>query len=45
MTKWVLGHKITLQKVTGDFDLAIGETPSCMQGPPPHFHNMYHEVF
>ena len=45
MTKWVLGHKITLQKVTGDFDLAIGETPSGMQGPTPHFHNIYHEVF
>ena len=45
MTKWVLGHKITPQSVTGDFDLVIGETPSLMQGPPPHHHNGYHEVF
>ena len=45
MTKWVLGHKIIPQTVTGDFDLVIGETPSGMQGPPPHFHNIYHEVF
>ena len=45
MAKWVLGHRITPQKVTGDFDLVIGESPSGMQGPPPHFHNTYHEVF
>ena len=45
MTKWVLGHKITSQTVTGDFDLVLGETPSGVQGPPPHFHNIYHEVF
>ena len=45
MAKWVLGHKITPQTVTGDFDLVIGESPSGMQGPPPHFHNTYHEVF
>lgn len=45
MTKWVLGHRITPQKSTGDFDLVIGETPSNVQGPPPHFHNIYHEVF
>ena len=45
MAKWVLGHKITPQEVTGDLDLVIGETPSGMQGPPPHFHNVYHDVF
>ena len=45
MTKWVLGHKITPQTVTGDFDLVIGETPSRVKGPPPHHHNFYHEVF
>jgi len=45
MTKWVLGHKITPQAVTGDFDLVIGETPSRIKGPPPHYHNVYHEVF
>ena len=45
MTKWVLGNKITPQSVTGDFDMVMGETPSAMQGPPPHHHNGYHEVF
>jgi glyoxylate utilization-related uncharacterized protein len=23
----------------------MGETPSMVQGPPPHFHNSYNEVF
>ncbi len=45
MTKWVLGHKITPQTITGDFDLVFGETPPNIQGPPPHLHNIYHEVF
>jgi mannose-6-phosphate isomerase-like protein (cupin superfamily) len=45
MTTWVLGHKITTQTSTGDFDLVIGESPSGTKGPPPHFHNIYHEVF
>jgi quercetin dioxygenase-like cupin family protein len=45
MTKWVLGHKITPQYVTGNFDMVMGETPPDMQGPPPHHHNGYHEVF
>jgi len=45
MIKWVLGHKINPQIVTGDFDLTLGETPSHTQGPPPHHHNGYHEVF
>jgi mannose-6-phosphate isomerase-like protein (cupin superfamily) len=45
MTNWVLGHKITPQTVTGDFDFVLGETPPRVQGPPPHFHNIYHEVF
>ena len=45
MTKWVLGHKITPQTVTGNFDIVIGETPSRTKGPPPHHHNGYHEVF
>lgn len=45
MTNWVLGHKISPQKVSGDFDLALGESPSHTQGPPPHHHNGYHEVF
>ena len=33
------------QSVTGNFDLVIGETPSGTPGPPPHYHNIYHEVF
>ncbi|NNM19119.1 MAG: cupin domain-containing protein [Croceitalea sp.] len=45
MMKWVLGHKITPHKVSGDFDLVMGETPPLTQGPPPHHHNTYHEVF
>ncbi len=28
MTRWVLGHRITPQKTTGDFDLVTGETPT-----------------
>ena len=45
MTKWVLGNKISPKVVTGDFDLVLGETPVQTQGPPPHHHNVYHEVF
>ncbi len=45
MTHFVLGHKIIPQPVTGDFDLVVGETPSGTPGPPPHYHNTYHEVF
>ena len=41
----MLGHRITPQTVTGDFDLVLGETPQHIQGPPPHFHNIFHEVF
>jgi mannose-6-phosphate isomerase-like protein (cupin superfamily) len=45
MANWVLGHKISPQLVTGDLDLTLGETPSHTEGPPPHYHNKYHEVF
>jgi mannose-6-phosphate isomerase-like protein (cupin superfamily) len=45
MTKWVLGHKISPQLATGDYDLVFGESPSHTPGPPPHHHNNYHEVF
>lgn len=45
MTKWILGHKISPQKVTGDFDLVNGETPPHTPGPPPHLHTHFHEVF
>lgn len=43
--KWVLGHKITPHDTTGDFDLMLAETPSQVQGPPPHFHNSLKESF
>ena len=33
------------QQATGDYDLVIGETPAHTQGPPPHRHETYHEVF
>lgn len=45
MAKWVLGHKIEPQTVTGNFDLVLGETPALIKGPPPHFHLTFHEVF
>lgn len=44
-TKWVLGHKITPHNTSGDFDLMVAETPSKVQGPPPHFHNSLKESF
>ncbi len=45
MKNWVIGHKVESREVTGDYDLVIGETPARTPGPPPHFHNSYHEVF
>lgn len=44
-TKWVLGHKIIPVEVTGNYDLVMGETPSNVPGPPPHYHSNYTEVF
>ena len=44
-TKWILGHKVTSYHSTGDYDLMIGETPAGVQGPPPHLHNSFKEVF
>lgn len=44
-TKWVLGHKITSHETSGDFDLMVAETPSKVQGPPPHVHNNFKESF
>lgn len=43
--KWVLGHKITPYETSGDYDLVMGETPPKVQGPPPHLHHSYKEVF
>jgi len=42
---YVLGHKISPQQISGDYDMVIGETPANMPGPPPHYHSKYHEVF
>lgn len=41
----VMGHQITPFKTTGDYNLVMGVTPSGMQGPPPHIHRKYNEVF
>jgi len=43
--KWVLGHKITLYETIGDYDLMMGETPAMIEGPPPHLHHSFKEVF
>lgn len=42
---WVLGHKLTPHFTSGDFDMAVFETPAGAQGPPPHSHNTYKETF
>ena len=44
-SKWVLGHRVQLEETSGDYDLALGQTPPHTQGPPPHKHSMYNEVF
>lgn len=43
--KWVLGHKFIPHPTSGDFDMAVFETPAHTQGPPPHLHNTYQETF
>ncbi|WP_298532428.1 cupin domain-containing protein [uncultured Algibacter sp.] len=45
ITKWVLGHKVTLHDTSGDYDLAFGETPAGVPGPPPHVHTSLKESF
>ncbi|MGB5668237.1 MAG: cupin domain-containing protein [Maribacter sp.] len=42
---WVLGHKITPIKISGNYDMVIGETPANVPGPPPHKHKGYNELF
>ncbi|TRO64235.1 cupin domain-containing protein [Christiangramia sabulilitoris] len=42
---WVLGHKVAPQKISADYDLAIGESQTDVPGPPPHLHEKYHESF
>lgn len=42
---WVLGHKISPVKVSGNYDMVIGETAPNIPGPPPHFHSELNELF
>lgn len=42
---WVLGHLVTPYETSGDYNLIIGESPAGAQGPPPHSHARYNEVF
>lgn len=42
---WILGHRISLHPTSGNYDLAIFETPPNSQGPPPHSHAKYEESF
>ncbi|MDR5589372.1 cupin domain-containing protein [Christiangramia sp. SM2212] len=42
---WVLGHKVSGHQLSGDYDLATGESAPNVPGPPPHFHENYHESF
>jgi len=42
---WVLGQEVTLHPTSGDYDLAIIQTPPKSQGPPPHLHHEYKEAF
>lgn len=44
-TIWVLGQKITLHPTSGNFDLAVIESPPESEGPPPHTHKNYDESF
>ena len=42
---WVLGHKVSPQKLSANYDMAIGESQPGIPGPPPHRHKGYHESF
>lgn len=44
-TYWILGHQVSLHPTSGNYDLAIFETPPESQGPPPHTHHKYEEAF
>jgi mannose-6-phosphate isomerase-like protein (cupin superfamily) len=45
LTHWVLGHRVTPYQTTGDYNLVKGDSPAGAQGPPPHIHQKYEEVF
>ncbi|MFV8226305.1 cupin domain-containing protein [Christiangramia aquimixticola] len=42
---WIVGHKVSKQNTSGDYDLVFGETEAGVPGPPPLFHKGYHESF
>ena len=42
---WVVGHKIEPIHTSGEYDAFIGETPTGVPGPPPHYHSKYAELF
>ena len=42
---WVLGHKISPVKISGNYDMVLGETAPNVPGPPPHYHSKMNELF
>ena len=40
-----MGHKFIPHLTSGDFDMAVFETPGGTDGPPPHLHHSYQETF
>ncbi len=42
---WVLGYKVSGHQLKADYDLAMGESAPNVPGPPPHYHEKYHETF
>ena len=42
---WVIGHKFQPINTSGEYDAFIGETPTGVPGPPPHYHSKYAEFF
>ena len=42
---WVLGHKIEPMKASGQYDAVRITTAPGVQGPPPHHHSSYAEMF
>jgi mannose-6-phosphate isomerase-like protein (cupin superfamily) len=44
-TFWVLGHRISIAKPSGDYDMVLGESLPGVSGPPPHYHKTLTELF
>lgn len=42
---WITGHKLISHDSSGDFDIAVLESPVGVPGPPPHHHTSYNEMF